>query len=78
MIVAEHGAGLTNLLFSSGCRVVELPPAAFGNLAYPAIAALKGLEFNRVIGSTMTSLEEGRIWSMDAASLRTVLRRLSI
>jgi hypothetical protein len=78
VVVAEHGAGLTNLLFSSGCRVVELLPAGFGNLAYPAIAALRGLEFNRIIGSTMTSLDEGRVWSVNAASLRTALRRLGM
>jgi capsular polysaccharide biosynthesis protein len=78
LIVAEHGAGLTNLLFSSDCRVVELLPSGFGNWAYPAIAALKQVEFNRVIGSSMTSLEAGRIWSIDAVSLRTALQQLSV
>ena len=44
-IIAEHGAGLTNLLWcSSGCRVLELCPDNFLNGCYEGIASCNGLK----------------------------------
>ena len=51
LVVAPHGAGLANLLFSNpACRVVELQMDAYCHWGFRRLAALKGLHYDCVLG----------------------------
>ncbi len=51
MIVAPHGAGLTNLLFAQpGCRVVELLMDGYMNWCFRRLAAVAGIAYDCVLG----------------------------
>ena len=51
VIVAPHGAGLTNILFARpGARVIELMPDRLANWCYRRLAAMLGLHYDAVIG----------------------------
>ena len=51
MIVAPHGAGLTNILFSKQCRVLELHPADIIKPHYFLAAKALSFPYDYVIGS---------------------------
>ena len=54
LIVAPHGAGLTNCIFASpGCRVVELLMDSYVNWCFRNLAGLCGLEYDCIIGRTL-------------------------
>jgi len=54
MIVAPHGAGLTNLGFCRpGCRIVELQMDAYVNWCFRHLAALRGLDYDCVLGRSV-------------------------
>ncbi len=51
LVVAPHGAGLTNLGFARpGCRVLELHMDAYVNWCFRNLAALRGLDYDCIIG----------------------------
>jgi capsular polysaccharide biosynthesis protein len=51
LIVAPHGAGLTNLVYAQpGCRVLELQMDAYVNWAFRRFAALRGVQYDCIIG----------------------------
>ena len=54
LIVAPHGAGLTNLVFAPpGCRVVELVMDAYQHWAFRRLAALGNLDYDCVPGRAL-------------------------
>ena len=54
LIVAPHGAGLTNLVFAPpGCRVVELVMDAYQHWAFRRLAALGSLDYDCVPGRAL-------------------------
>lgn len=58
IVVAPHGAGLTNLGFAQpGCRVVELMMDAYLNWGFRRIAALRGLAYDCVLGRALGEWE---------------------
>ena len=54
LVVAPHGAGLTNLVFAPpGCRVVELVMDAYQHWAFRRLAALGNLDYDCVPGRAL-------------------------
>jgi capsular polysaccharide biosynthesis protein len=51
LVVAPHGAGLTNIVFAPrDCRIVELLPNAYANWCFRRLAASCGLRYDCVVG----------------------------
>lgn len=60
-VVAPHGAGLANLVFSApGARVVELFNRAYVNPCYWRLAAVVGLDYRPVVARGDGPIKEGR------------------
>ncbi|GAB3197271.1 capsular polysaccharide biosynthesis protein [Pontibacter aydingkolensis] len=57
LVVAPHGAGLTNLLFSERCKVLELHPANLIKTHYFLLCKGLGFEYDAVIGTVGDRLE---------------------
>jgi hypothetical protein len=77
IVVAAHGAGLTNLGFCPpDTRVLELTPGHYINPCFVAITALSGIEHHVYVGSPHgnTPLRHRRHWSVD---IDGVLRHLN-
>ena len=54
LIVAPHGAGLTNIGFARpGCRVLELHMDAYVNWCFRHLAALRGVAYDCVVGRAL-------------------------
>ena len=54
LIVAPHGAGLTNLLFARpGCQVIELQMDAYCHWGFRRLAGLLGLPYDCVVGRAL-------------------------
>ena len=56
-VVAPHGAGLTNLLFSEQCKVLEFHPANQVKTHYFLLCKGLGFEYSAVVGSVGDKLE---------------------
>ncbi|WP_299701094.1 glycosyltransferase family 61 protein [uncultured Pontibacter sp.] len=52
VVVAPHGAGLTNLLFSEQCQVLEFHPANLIKTHYFLLCKALGFRYSAVVGST--------------------------
>lgn len=50
-VVSSHGAGLTNMLFSKKCRVLEFHPAKIMKAHYMLLSKGLGFEYTPIIGS---------------------------
>lgn len=61
IIVGEHGAGLTNILFCCNAKIIELFPQGFANIVYPALASFGENKFSRFFGSSLSLAG----WSLD-------------
>ncbi len=54
LVVAPHGAGLTNLVFAPrDCRVVELLSDAYANWCFRYLAAASGFDYDCVLGRAL-------------------------
>ena len=72
LIVAPHGAGLTNLIFAPmGCKVVELVAESHISPCYLLIASALHQRYGYVCGS-----QHGRDMNVDIAGVRAVVERL--
>ena len=56
-VIAPHGAGLTNLLFSEQCQVLEFHPANLIKTHYFLLCKALGFRYSAVIGTTGDKLE---------------------
>ncbi|WP_299824500.1 glycosyltransferase 61 family protein [uncultured Pontibacter sp.] len=56
-VIAPHGAGLTNLLFSEQCKVLELHPANLIKTHYFLLCKGLGFEYSAVVGTVGDRLE---------------------
>lgn len=56
-VVAPHGAGLTNLLFSEQCQVLEFHPANLIKTHYFLLCKALGFRYSAVIGTTGDKME---------------------
>ncbi|HMP85642.1 MAG TPA: glycosyltransferase family 61 protein [Lacibacter sp.] len=67
IVVAPHGASLTNLMFSSGgARVIELFPDTYVNQCYWTIASTAGLDYSYLIGNAVHQSKASAPWMSDA------------
>lgn len=74
VIVAPHGAGLSNLVFSpEEARVLEIMPDALLNWCYRSIAASSGLTYDTVLSRSLMSGYQSATWAPTLASLPHVL-----
>ena len=83
LIVAPHGAGLTNLVFAPpGCAVVELQMDAYANWCFRRLAALGGLDYDCVIGRATPAPAKtwvhGRRWTISAMHVQAAVAAGSI
>jgi capsular polysaccharide biosynthesis protein len=75
IVVAPHGAALTNALFMSpGARLVELFAPEGGTLALLAIAKSRGVAHEFFIGEAVDA--EGGTWSVDVDAVNARLHHL--
>jgi capsular polysaccharide biosynthesis protein len=72
MIVAPHGAGLTNIGFCRpGCRILELHMDAYVNWCFRHLAALRELRYDCVVGRSVDP------WADLASGVHTLRWRIS-
>ena len=74
LVVAPHGAGLTNLLFASpGCVVLELQMDAYCNWCFRRLSAMLGLQYDCVVGRAappwpdMSPAVHGMTWDVSVS-----------
>ncbi len=73
LVVAPHGAGLTNLVFAQpGCRVIELQMDGYCHWGFRRLAGLKGLRYDCVMGRM-----EGR-WPGPGAAIHAARWQISV
>ncbi|MEJ8802714.1 glycosyltransferase family 61 protein [Pontibacter sp. H249] len=73
VVVAPHGAGLTNLLFSERCKVLELHPANLIKTHYFLLCKGFGFEYSAVVGTAGDRLED---YTVDVREVEAWLSRL--
>lgn len=74
VIVAPHGAALTNLLFASPrAKVIELMPNGYENPCFRDIAAFVGCQFHRIEGEEVKNEQDLRSLVLDIRKLRQFL-----
>ncbi|WP_180336371.1 glycosyltransferase family 61 protein [Pontibacter ramchanderi] len=56
-VVSSHGAGLTNILFSEKCHVLEFHPAKIMKAHYMLLSKGLGFDYTPIIGSSGDELE---------------------
>jgi capsular polysaccharide biosynthesis protein len=83
MIVGQHGAALTNLLFSppgdAGPKVVELQQENYPAFAFLKISQVKRLHYTSIVSRMVDPGADGRhdsTWEADIPLVRNVLARL--
>ncbi len=83
MIVAPHGAALTNLGFCRpGCRVLELHMDAYVNWGFRHLAALRGLSYDCVLGraegawTDLSPAVHGLSWRISPQHVAAAARRM--
>ena len=77
--VAPHGAGLTNLGFCRpGCRVLELQMDAYVNWCFRHLAALRGLQYDCVLGraATRSANPHAQDWRLSPQHVTSAAARL--
>ncbi|SIT76260.1 glycosyltransferase family 61 protein [Pontibacter indicus] len=57
LVIAPHGAGLTNLLFSEQCQVLEFHPANLIKTHYFLLCKALGFRYSALVGTTGDRLE---------------------
>jgi capsular polysaccharide biosynthesis protein len=76
-VLAPHGAGLTNIAFCRpGAAVCELHMDSYVQWAFRRLAALRGLRYGCVVGTTVGPRHDwvhSNAWTLDIARLATVL-----
>jgi capsular polysaccharide biosynthesis protein len=80
IVVAQHGAGLANLVFCQpGTRVLELMPSDFVKRTYYSLSHAAGLDYSVLVGcSDAERIQKTRIpspydFTIDEAEFRNVL-----
>jgi hypothetical protein len=80
LIVAPHGAGLTNIGFCRpGTTLCELHMESYVHWSFRRLAALRGLNYGCLVGETWAGPEHsstGQAWRLDPGRLRHVLKTL--
>ncbi len=80
LIVAPHGAGLTNIGFCRpGTTLCELHMDSYVHWSFRRLAALRGLDYGCLVGETWAGPEHssaGPAWRLDPGRLRDVLKTL--
>jgi capsular polysaccharide biosynthesis protein len=80
LIVAPHGAGLTNIGFCRpGTTLCELHMDSYVHWSFRRLAALRGLHYGCVVGETWAKpapASPGQAWRLDPGRLRDVLKVL--
>lgn len=73
MVVAPHGAALTNVLFmTEGARLLELKSPLTGTLTFHAISKLRGIDYQYIMG--MADNAENGTWSIDVDDVIACVR----
>ncbi|MER2998780.1 glycosyltransferase family 61 protein [Pontibacter populi] len=72
-VIAPHGAGLTNLLFSEHCNVLEFHPANLIKTHYFLLCKGLGFNYSSIVGSAGDVSEN---YSVDEHAVEEWLRRL--
>jgi hypothetical protein len=73
VVIAPHGAGLTNLLFSKNCNVLELHPANLVKTHYFLLSKGLGFKYTALIGSDGDTVEN---YSVDPLKIKEWLEML--
>ncbi|MBC5992143.1 glycosyltransferase family 61 protein [Pontibacter cellulosilyticus] len=73
-VIAPHGAGLTNLLFSERCKVLEFHPANLIKTHYFLLCKGLGFKYNALVGSIGDRLEN---YTVDAQEVEAWLKDLT-
>jgi len=73
VVIAPHGAGLTNLLFSKACKVLELHPANLVKTHYFLLCKGLGFDYTPLIGSDGDRSED---YTVDPAGVEEWLQKL--
>jgi len=80
LIVAPHGAGLTNIGFCRpGTTLCELHMDSYVHWSFRRLAALRGLHYGCLVGETWAKpapASPGQAWRLDPGRLRDVLKVL--
>jgi hypothetical protein len=75
MIVAPHGAALTNVLFmTEGASLLELKSPLTGTLTFQAFSKLRGIDYQHIMGTAVDA--ESGVWSIDVDAVIARVRDL--
>jgi hypothetical protein len=79
LIVAPHGAGLSNLVFAPhGARVVEIVPHTLRNWCYRAISETCDLVYDCVLSRSLSSSDLGPTWAPTIVAVDHVLSAVEL
>ena len=78
LVVAPHGAGLTNLVFARpGCHVVEVLPYNYVHWCFRHLAAAAGLDYDCVIGGSEPAARDANVharnWTVNPLAVRAAV-----